>query len=51
MDQFISNYNIYDKMQIEIVGYFNVDPESTPKNTVLNHTVSLRESKDKKIIG
>ncbi len=51
MDQSISNYNIYDKMQIERVGYFSVDPDSMPDNIIINHTVSLRESKDKKIVG
>jgi len=38
----------FDKFQLERVGFFSVDPDSTDKKLVLNLTVSLKESKDRK---
>ena len=35
----------FDKFQLERVGFFSVDPDSTDENPVLNLTVSLKESK------
>lgn len=37
----------FDKFQLERVGFFSVDPDSTDENPVLNLTVSLKESKTK----
>lgn len=38
----------FDKFQLERVGFFSVDPDSTENKLVLNLTVSLKESKDRK---
>jgi len=37
-----------DYFQFERVGYFCVDPDSTPENLVFNLTVSLKEDSKKK---
>ncbi len=33
-----------DNFQFQRIGYFNVDPDSTPENLVFNRTVSLKDS-------
>ena len=40
----LKNANAFDHFQFERVGYFNVDPDSTPNKLVFNRTVSLRDS-------
>ncbi|PNH00137.1 Glutamine--tRNA ligase, partial [Tetrabaena socialis] len=34
-----------DRFQLERLGYFAVDPDSTPEAMVFNRTVTLKESK------
>ncbi len=34
----------YDLFQFQRIGYFNVDPDSTPQHLVFNRTVSLKDS-------
>ena len=34
----------WDRFQFERLGYFNVDPDSTPGALVFNRTVSLRDA-------
>jgi len=38
----------YDRIQFERVGYYCVDPDSTPEKLVFNRTVTLKESTWKK---
>jgi glutaminyl-tRNA synthetase len=33
-----------DQFQFQRLGYFNVDPDSTPEKLVFNRTVSLKDS-------
>jgi len=37
----------WERFQFERIGFFIVDPDSTPDKLVFNRTVSLKESKDK----
>lgn len=41
------NVKVYDKFQFERIGFFSIDPDSTPGHLVFNRTVTLREDKDK----
>ncbi|XP_046978596.1 probable glutamine--tRNA ligase [Vanessa cardui] len=38
---------VYDKFQFERIGFFSVDPDSSPTNMVFNRTVSLKEDAGK----
>lgn len=40
----LKNANILDHFQFQRIGYFNVDPDSTPENLVFNRTVSLKDT-------
>jgi glutaminyl-tRNA synthetase len=40
-----------DKFQFERLGYFAVDPDSTPGKLVFNRTVTLKESSGAKAAG
>jgi glutaminyl-tRNA synthetase len=40
----LRNANIDDRFQFERVGYFCVDPDTTPEQLVINRTVGLRDS-------
>jgi len=33
-----------DRLQFQRIGYFNVDPDSTPDQLIFNRTVSLKDS-------
>jgi glutaminyl-tRNA synthetase len=44
----ISEKSPGDHWQFERVGYFTIDPDTTPEHLVLNRVVELRESKEKK---
>ena len=35
-------------LQFQRIGYFNVDPESTPEHLVFNKTVGLKDTWTKK---
>jgi glutaminyl-tRNA synthetase len=39
-----------DKFQFERIGYFCVDPDSSPGNLVFNRTVTLKDSWTKEMI-
>jgi glutaminyl-tRNA synthetase len=40
----LKNAKAFDHYQFERVGYFNVDPDTTPGKLVFNRTVTLRDS-------
>jgi len=42
------NFKPYDRIQFERVGFYCVDPDTTPNKMVFNRTVTLKESKWKK---
>ncbi len=44
IEPFVKNSNPLDHFQFERLGYFNMDPDSTPEKPVFNRTVSLRDS-------
>jgi glutaminyl-tRNA synthetase len=44
----ISSAQVLDKFQFERIGFFSVDPDSTPKQLVFNRTVLLKEDSGKK---
>ncbi|XP_049865211.1 probable glutamine--tRNA ligase isoform X2 [Pectinophora gossypiella] len=46
-DASIKGAKLYDKFQFERIGFFSVDPDTTPNNTVFNRTVSLKEDTGK----
>ncbi|XP_034251658.1 probable glutamine--tRNA ligase [Thrips palmi] len=43
----LANAKVYDKFQFERVGFFSVDPDSTPSQIVFNRTVTLKEDAGK----
>jgi glutaminyl-tRNA synthetase len=48
IDPTASSLKVWDHMQFERLGYFNVDPDTTPENGfVFNRSVGLAEAKDK----
>jgi glutaminyl-tRNA synthetase len=40
----LANANVGDRFQFERVGYFCVDPDTTPGNLVFNRTLPLKDS-------
>jgi glutaminyl-tRNA synthetase len=40
----LANATLEDHYQFERVGYFCLDPDSTPRNLVFNRTLSLKDS-------
>jgi glutaminyl-tRNA synthetase len=40
----VRNLQPFDRFQFERLGYFCVDPDTTPENLVLNRTVGLRDT-------
>ena len=47
----LAQAKVGDKFQFERLGYFAVDPESTPEKLVFNRTVTLKESSSAKAVG
>ncbi|GFW58020.1 probable glutamine--tRNA ligase [Trichonephila clavipes] len=47
VDKSMKDVKVYDKFQFERVGFFSVDPDSTPENLVFNQTVTLKEDAGK----
>ncbi|XP_055939600.1 probable glutamine--tRNA ligase [Argiope bruennichi] len=47
VDKYVIGAKVYDKFQFERVGFFSVDPDSTPDKLVFNQTVSLKEDAGK----
>ncbi|XP_053599968.1 probable glutamine--tRNA ligase isoform X2 [Plodia interpunctella] len=46
-DGSIAGARVYDKFQFERIGFFSVDPDTTPTKMVFNRTVSLKEDTGK----
>uniref|UniRef100_A0A336LZF8 Probable glutamine--tRNA ligase n=1 Tax=Culicoides sonorensis TaxID=179676 RepID=A0A336LZF8_CULSO len=46
-DQSLSVAMVYDKFQFERIGFFSVDPDTTPEKLVFNRTVTLKEDAGK----
>ncbi|MEN8116673.1 MAG: glutamine--tRNA ligase/YqeY domain fusion protein [Bacteroidota bacterium] len=44
IEPFVKDSKPFDHFQFERLGYFNMDPDSTPENPVFNRTVALRDS-------
>lgn len=47
VDQSVAKAKLFDKFQFERVGYFSVDPDTTPQKLVFNRTVTLKEDPGK----
>jgi len=47
VDSYLLGSTTYTKFQFERIGYFSVDPDSTPTKLVFNRIVSLKEDKGK----
>ncbi|XP_075430580.1 LOW QUALITY PROTEIN: glutamine--tRNA ligase [Ascaphus truei] len=47
VDQSVKISRVFDKFQFERMGYFSVDPDSTPQKIVFNRTVTLKEDPGK----
>ncbi|TFH27981.1 MAG: glutamine--tRNA ligase/YqeY domain fusion protein [Bacteroidia bacterium] len=45
----LKNAKVLDHFQFQRLGYFNVDPDSTPEKLVFNRTVTLRDNWSKKV--
>ncbi|XP_022920273.2 probable glutamine--tRNA ligase [Onthophagus taurus] len=46
-DKYLASVQIYDKFQFERLGFFSVDPDTTPAKIVFNQTVALKEEAGK----
>ncbi|WP_167605154.1 glutamine--tRNA ligase/YqeY domain fusion protein [Maribellus sediminis] len=44
LEPFVKESKPFDHFQFERLGYFNMDPDSTPEKPVFNRTVALRDS-------
>lgn len=44
LEPFVKDSKPFDHFQFERLGYFNMDPDSTPDKPVFNRTVALRDS-------
>ncbi len=44
LEPFVKDSKPFDHFQFERLGYFNMDPDSTPNKPVFNRTVALRDS-------
>lgn len=44
VEPFVKSSKPFDHFQFERLGYFNMDPDSTPEKPVFNRTVPLRDS-------
>ncbi|OCT85866.1 glutamine--tRNA ligase [Xenopus laevis] len=47
VDRSVKNAKALDKFQFERLGYFSVDPDTTPQKIVFNRTVTLKEDPGK----
>lgn len=43
-ESFLKDAKALDHFQFQRIGYFNVDPDSTPDNLIFNRTVTLKDS-------
>jgi len=46
-DKSLKTAKVFDKFQFERIGFFSVDPDTTPAKIVLNQTVGLKEDAGK----
>jgi glutaminyl-tRNA synthetase len=44
IEPFVKDAKVLDHFQFERLGYFNVDPDSTPEKLVFNRTVQLKDT-------
>lgn len=44
VEEYLKDVKPFDHFQFQRLGYFNVDPDSTPEKLVFNRTVSLKDS-------
>jgi glutaminyl-tRNA synthetase len=44
VEEYLKDVKPLDHFQFQRIGYFNVDPDSTPEKLVFNRTVSLKDS-------
>jgi glutaminyl-tRNA synthetase len=44
----LKDAKVLDHFQFQRLGYFNVDPDTTPEKLVFNRTVTLRDNWSKK---
>lgn len=44
IEPFVKDASVLDHFQFERLGYFNVDPDSTPEKLVFNRTVQLKDT-------
>ncbi|KAE8612329.1 hypothetical protein XENTR_v10012814 [Xenopus tropicalis] len=47
VDQSVKNAKALDKFQFERLGYFSLDPDTTPEKIIFNRTVTLKEDPGK----
>lgn len=47
VEKYLSQCKPLDYLQFQRIGYFNVDPDSTPEKPVFNRTVSLKDTWNK----
>ena len=45
----VARFTVGDRMQFHRLGYFCVDPDSTPEHMVFNRTVGLKDSWAKEV--
>lgn len=44
VEPYLKEAKVYDHFQFQRIGYFNLDPDSTPDHLVFNRTVTLKDS-------
>ena len=44
VEKYLAEKKPLDYLQFQRIGYFNVDPDSTPEHMVFNRTVSLKDT-------
>lgn len=47
VEKYLANGKPLDYLQFQRIGYFNIDPDSTPEKLIFNRTVSLKDTWNK----
>ena len=47
VEKYLANGKPLDYLQFQRIGYFNIDPDSTPERLIFNRTVSLKDTWNK----
>ena len=47
VEKFLAGGKPLDYLQFQRIGYFNIDPDSTPEKLIFNRTVSLKDTWNK----